>query len=719
METTKPIVVMLALVLITAVAAYSAQESPKPVAAATPAAEFSNTRTASCLVKVTADPAIITLDEFIIESLFYSSGIGGKASREVLDASPDLDPGELFEIEDLSSGGLGGYGMGGLGGMPPAPSRTPTGGLGYDEMMMEEHAGMLMDRDLAGSAGVSRSSRGRSMGPAGSGRESGASETRTRSTEAPTSTRRTRGGYNFIYGTGRLGSTSTDGGYYYYRYGPRDERGSTRRSEAPAPSASSAGQQTLLFRLSVQLPEGLKPMAAEFMDALIENFTEALDEAYDACCERLEDEIRLAQERRKEAEGQLSKLKEELGQIRSTPAIGPDPRSYTVYEQLDETVDLSVLTPSMPFSDAIEQIMNSVDPPLKVVVLWRNLLDEADIEPTTEINMNGVTAVPVGKALELLLKAVSAGAPDELDYAVDRGIITIAAAESLPQRLETRVYNIPALAHAAAGDGDLVQLIQETIEPDSWFEYGGEGSIRLYMGKKLAVVQTCEVHLKIEKLLAELLQAVPVGASDDVPADISVQMLLETRHSLLRDKQTLELDVARLEARRSAIEQQVAIVGSEVAGKVGADPVTVELQRLLELQVQFLTRTKELVEAEAVSEAALADAEEKLARAKIELAKRREDLSKSAGGDQIAKFSGELTTLTIDLAEKKAELQVISTQLNQTQKQLTAVSASDPEVSKIRFVAQAFGMAERRLNELEARLANLQEPTVTVLGADR
>jgi len=58
----------------------------------------------------------------------------------------------------------------------------------------------------------------------------------------------------------------------------------------------------------------------------------------------------------------------------------------------------------------------------------------------------------------------------------------------------------------------LVDLIQETIEPDTWFDLSdvGEGSITPYplqQPKKLAVRQTREVHKRIETLLAELRKA--------------------------------------------------------------------------------------------------------------------------------------------------------------------------------------------------------------------
>jgi len=57
---------------------------------------------------------------------------------------------------------------------------------------------------------------------------------------------------------------------------------------------------------------------------------------------------------------------------------------------------------------------------------------------------------------------------------------------------------------AAVRASNLVMLIQETIEPDSWYEVGGEGSITIYESKKLIVRQTLDVHNKIKKLLKEM-----------------------------------------------------------------------------------------------------------------------------------------------------------------------------------------------------------------------
>ncbi|MDD5326430.1 MAG: hypothetical protein PHY02_01290 [Phycisphaerae bacterium] len=226
--------------------------------------------------------------------------------------------------------------------------------------------------------------------------------------------------------------------------------------------------------------------------------------------------------------------------------IGRSPADAVVYKQLDEVVDLSQLTPEMSLGEAIEALKNSVNPPLRIFVNWRDLYDNADVDQTTPINMDPITAVPLRKALGLLLEAVSGGFAD-INFIVEGGVITIATAESLPSEMETLVYDVtdligrPADFYSQAGGtitagtageagteqmGDeeeidrdqlleeatlraeqLRQLIQQSVEPTSWFETGGEGSITIYENKKLIIYHTREIHNKIGKMLEELRKA--------------------------------------------------------------------------------------------------------------------------------------------------------------------------------------------------------------------
>ncbi len=88
METTKRIINILILVLFTVSPAISAET------------EFSNTTTASCLLKITSNPTVLPLEENVIEYLLRSSGVAGKAASEVLDTEFDN---EFLEVEWLAN----------------------------------------------------------------------------------------------------------------------------------------------------------------------------------------------------------------------------------------------------------------------------------------------------------------------------------------------------------------------------------------------------------------------------------------------------------------------------------------------------------------------------------------------------------------------------------------------------------------------------------------
>jgi len=313
--------------------------------------------------------------------------------------------------------------------------------------------------------------------------------------------------------------------------------------------------------------------------------------------------------------------------------LGLEEADKEAYTQLDEVVDLSALTPVMTLSEAIEELKNSVEPPLKIVVLWRDLSESATIEPDTPINMDGIPAIRLGTGLENLLKAVSGGFVD-LDYVVQNGVITIATVDSLPSKMVTRVYDVTDLlgqpaqfrmgmlgmgmmgggmgggyggggmggygggmggyggggmggggyggggmggygggmggyggggyggggyggmsggGYGGGGYGggygggmgggmggygggmgggmggygggmgggmggmmgiydydreyradNLITLVQDTVDPDSWWDAGGEGTITIYENKKLIILQSRDIHKEIETLLNEM-----------------------------------------------------------------------------------------------------------------------------------------------------------------------------------------------------------------------
>jgi len=182
----------------------------------------------------------------------------------------------------------------------------------------------------------------------------------------------------------------------------------------PAPQSPRAGvEQNAMLKLSVQLPEDVKPAAEEFLKALVANLRKALWNAYEGQAKELKDLADFAESRRHDAANDLE------------IAMGiHSPDRMQIQEQLDTIVNLSMLLPEMSFSEAIDELKDAVEPPLPIVVLWKELLDSCDIEPTTPIDMDGLPGVRVGTALKLLVEAVSGGLTD-ISYQIDGGVIVI------------------------------------------------------------------------------------------------------------------------------------------------------------------------------------------------------------------------------------------------------------------------------------------------------
>lgn len=101
----------------------------------------------------------------------------------------------------------------------------------------------------------------------------------------------------------------------------------------------------------------------------------------------------------------------------------------------------------MPFAKAIDILRHATSPPVRIVVLWKDLRDNADIDPLTPIGMDGVSGVTMRTHLELLLQAVAGGGP-RLGHIVTHGVIVIGTQDNLPKKQVARIYDIRDLVQS-------------------------------------------------------------------------------------------------------------------------------------------------------------------------------------------------------------------------------------------------------------------------------
>ena len=122
------------------------------------------------------------------------------------------------------------------------------------------------------------------------------------------------------------------------------------------------------------------------------------------------------------------------------PLAPQSPRTSTTLS------DLSQLTPETSFGRAVDMLRNATDPPLNIIVYWKDLRRNANIDQSTPIGINGLSGVPLRTTLSLMLRALGGGFTD-LGYTVQDGVIIIATADTLPVDRQTRVYDIRDLYH--------------------------------------------------------------------------------------------------------------------------------------------------------------------------------------------------------------------------------------------------------------------------------
>lgn len=107
--------------------------------------------------------------------------------------------------------------------------------------------------------------------------------------------------------------------------------------------------------------------------------------------------------------------------------------------------------PEMPLREAIDILRNSTVPPLNIVVMWKDLDENADITGDTPIGVNGISGVSLKTHLNILLMSLSSGGLADLGYIIDDNVIIIATKDSLPKKMTTRIYDISDIVAPPAG----------------------------------------------------------------------------------------------------------------------------------------------------------------------------------------------------------------------------------------------------------------------------
>ncbi len=160
------------------------------------------------------------------------------------------------------------------------------------------------------------------------------------------------------------------------------------------------------------------------------------------------------------------------------------------------------------------------------VVLAKDSLADAAIASDTPVTAH-ISAVSYRSLLHLILKDL------KLAWTIRDEVLLITTPEEADSMLETRLYPVldlvtmtgttPDKAMRSEQDYDtLIEAITTTIDPDSWDDVGGPGTVVEYPSAgALLISQTEEIHEHVEKVLAALrrvkqMQGIPALALPSV-----------------------------------------------------------------------------------------------------------------------------------------------------------------------------------------------------------
>jgi hypothetical protein len=180
----------------------------------------------------------------------------------------------------------------------------------------------------------------------------------------------------------------------------------------------------------------------------------------------------------------------------------PSPEA-AIRQALNEDTSLDFV--DQPLFDVVEYLRSQHKIPIQ---LDEAALTEAGVGADTPVTV-ALSGITLSSALKLML------GQHDLTYVIDNEVLLITSKTEAEGLLETRVYPVSDLvqpdetslvaADPARSFEELIETIKSIIEPTTWDEVGGPGSIESFANSQALVVsQTGDVQEKIVDLLAAL-----------------------------------------------------------------------------------------------------------------------------------------------------------------------------------------------------------------------
>ena len=194
--------------------------------------------------------------------------------------------------------------------------------------------------------------------------------------------------------------------------------------------------------------------------------------------------------------------------------------------------------------------------------------------------------------------------------------------------------------------------------------------------------------------------------------------ILADIYRLRQNVQTAKMNQASNQVIIDATTKRIADIQAKIKTQLENDSITIELQSIVEMSGKLVIEAERQVKAGTISSLQLDELKEKLARARIEIARRREQLSSSVGGNLIATLNKELADRSIQATQDEASIRSLDQQLVEAESLLA--KADDYELLSLKSDIAKQNLQESILwrDRTSRQIRFLQSPMVSILGGE-
>ena len=194
--------------------------------------------------------------------------------------------------------------------------------------------------------------------------------------------------------------------------------------------------------------------------------------------------------------------------------------------------------------------------------------------------------------------------------------------------------------------------------------------------------------------------------------------ILADIYRLRQEVQTANMNQASNQVIIDATTKRIADIQAKIKQQLENDSITMELQNIVGMSNKFVVEAEKQVQAGKISSLQLDELKEKLARAKIEIARRREKLSSSVGGNLVESLNKELADRSIRATQDAAFIRSLEQQLAEAESLLA--KADDYELLSLKADIAKQNLQESILwrDRTSRQIRFLQSPMVSIIGGE-